>query len=410
MQFRDRPGRMSQQMPRTALSGASGRGVVEAGPTPTRQRVAFIADSADEVIAGHGRLIREVRARGHAVFCFAPRDVEGFRALAAVGVEPMGLTRSGRDRHDIRDMALALTSLAPDVVMALSWPAGRLGVPAAARAQVGRIVAAFPEAAQALVADGRDRRLQRECAAVLTRCDAAMIPGLERDPVVDGRSLMPPDLEPVFVAGPGVDLAHITHVPLAALTKGMVFLAIAYPGSEEGIGLYCDSAWRLRARSGNAVFLVVSPPGAAPSDELLRLMKAHRGIVRYLGPRDDIERLLGRAHAVVFPAETPHLPRQIGYALAVGRPVISADVPARWQAVQPDVNGLRFAPGDAQALVDALQRLLRRPDLVPRYARESRRIATRRFDVETIVAAQLEVLGLLLGRRGNQNGISSSRS
>jgi glycosyltransferase involved in cell wall biosynthesis len=361
---------------------------------PAQQRVAFVADSADEVIAGQGRLIRAARLRGHELFCFAPRDAESFRTLSALGVEPMSLPGSGRDKHDIRELALALTSLAPDVLVALSWPAGRLGIAAAARAAVGRAVAAFPEVAQALAPNCRDGRLQRECAALLSRCDAAIVPGLGRDPVVDGRSMMPPGLEPVFVAGPGVDLSRVGHVPLAPLTKGMVFLAIAWPGSEAGIGLYCNSACSLQARRGSAIYLVVSPPGDEPSAELLRLMKAHRGIVRYLGPREDIERLLARAHALVFPDQTPCLPAEIGHALAIGRPIISADVPARWQAVEPDVNGQRFAPGDAEGLAGALQSLLRRPDLIPRYAKESRRIATTRFDIETVVAAQFQALGL----------------
>jgi glycosyltransferase involved in cell wall biosynthesis len=123
-------------------------------------------------------------------------------------------------------------------------------------------------------------------------------------------------------------------------------------------------------------------------------MKAHRGIVRYLGPRRDVARLLARAHAVVFPSRTPCLPVEIGHALAIGRPVISADVPARWQAVVPDVNGQRAGTEDTDALTAALQSLLRRPDLVPQYAKESRRIARTRFDIAGIVEAQMRALGL----------------
>lgn len=361
---------------------------------PACQRAVLICDRAGDVLTAHARLIHEARLRGHEVFCFAPRDEAAFQMLRLLGVEPMNLPTSGRDKLDIRELALALSSLTPDVLVALSWPAGRLGVAAGARAQVGRIVAAFPEVAQALAPNCADARLRRECAALLSRCDAAIVPGLGRDPVVDGRSLMPPALEPVFVAGHGVDLSHVAHVPLAPLTRGMVFLAIAWPGGTAGIELYCESARRLHRRGGGAIYLVASPPGEEPREELLRLMKAHRGIVRYLGPREDIERLLARAHAVVFPGQTPCLPAEIGHALAIGRPLISADVPARWQAVQTGVNGQRVTPGDVEALTDAMAKLLRRPDLVPRYAKESRRIATTQFDIEAVVAAQLQAMGL----------------
>ncbi len=384
---------MSGQIPRLEFAAASSRHELTAGALPAQQRVVFVADAAGEIMA-QARLIREAQARGHEAFCFCSGDGETFRALSALGIEPMRLPAGGRHKHNVRELSLALTSLGPDVLVALSWPAGRLAIAAAARAAVGRIVAAFPEIAQALAPGCCDGRLRRECAALLSRCDGAIVPGLDRDPVVDGRSLMPPVLEPVFVAGPGVDLSRVSHMPLAPLTKGMVFLAVAYRGSEPGIALYCESARRLQPRSGGAVHIVVTPPGEEPSGALLGLMKAHRGVVRYLGPREDVTRLLARAHAVVFPDQTPCLPGEISHALAIGRPLISADVPARWQAVQPDVNGIRFASGDAEALAGALMSLLRRPDLIPRYAKESRRIAITHFDIEGITAAQLQTLGL----------------
>lgn len=364
-----------------------------AEPASARRRVVFLADSAGEIIA-QARLIREARLRGHELLCFAPQDPEAFRALWALGVEAMRLPGPKRDKHTLRELSLALSSLAPDVLAALSWPVARLGIAAAVRADVGRVVAAFPELALALSPAPGDGRLRRECARLLARCHAAIVPGVDRDPVLHGRSLLPPGLEPVFIAGQGVDLARTAHAPLAPLTKGMVFLAIAHPGSEAGIGLYCACAARLRERSGNAIYLTVSPPDATPSDELLRLMKAHRGRVRYLGPREDMDRLLARAHVVVFPDKAPYFPQELSQALAIGRPVISADVATRRLAVEQDINGLRVAPGDPEALAMAIQSVLRRPDLIPRYAKESRRIATTRFDIEGIVAAQLRALAL----------------
>ncbi len=390
---------MSQHLPRTHDTAAepSLRGVLDnrlKARASAPKRVALVADSAGEIIIAHARLIREARMHGHEVFCFAREDAESFRAVTALGVTPMPLPTDGRDKHDIRALGLALNSLAPDVLAALSWPAGRLAIAAAARARVGRIVAAFPELAGALAPGTNDGGLRRDCAALLSRCHAAIVPGLERDPVVDGRSILPPGLQPCFVAGPGVDPALVSNVPLAPLTKGIVFLAIAYPGSEPGIAAYCESARQLGPRSGSAVFLTVSPPDSEPSNEVLRLMKAYRGTVRYLGPREDIDRLLARAHVAVFPAETPCLPGEIARAVAVGRPIISVDVPARRGMVADDVNGRRVAPGDSQALLSAMLSVMRRPDLIPLYAKQSRRIATHQLDISNIVAAQFAALGL----------------
>jgi len=390
---------MSQHMPRVHDTAAESSqcGVLDEGATARAsapKRVALVADSVSEIIITHARLVREARSHGHEVFCFAREDAEGFRAVSALGVTPMPLPANGREKHDIRALSLALSSLAPDVLAALSWPAGRLAIAAAARAQVGRIVAAFPKLARALAPGANDGRLRRECAALLSRCHAAIVPGLERDPVVDGRSILPPGLQPCFVAGPGVDPRRVSHVPLAPLTKGIIFLAIAYPGSEPGIAAYCESARQLRTPSGGPVFLTVSPPDTGPPSEVLRLMKTYRGDVRYLGPREDIDRLLARAHVAVFPSETPCLPGEIARAVAVGRPIVSVDVPARRGMVADNVNGRRVAPGDVQALSSAMLSVMRRPDLIPLYAKQSRRIATHQLDIDGIIAAQFAALGL----------------
>jgi len=371
------------------------------GSKPARgaapKRCVIVADSAGEIEAAYAGLIRDASEAENRVFVMAGTGADGNRVIRRLGAEPLRLPRTGGGgtRQDIRAYALALGGLTPDVVVAGSWHSGRMAIAGAARAGVSRIVAAFPELALALAPGGRTQaRLRRECANLLTHCHAAIVPGLDRDPVLRGRSLLPPGLETTFIAGPGVDLSSVSHVPLAALTKGMVFLVIAYPGSEGGIAHYCEAARRLWERNGNAVFLTVSPSGEAPSSDLLALMRAHRGLVRYLGPREDMLRLMARAHALVFPAEIPCVPREIAEGLAIGRPVIAADIASRHQAVESGVNGYRVAPGDPDALTEAMLALLRRPDAIPRHAKQSRQIAVTRFDINAVTADMLGVLDL----------------
>jgi len=336
--------------------------------------------------------------RGHDVLCLAAEEDGAFARLCALGAEPVALSgwRRSREKHAVRELALALGGLAPDVCMAVSWPSARLGIAGAARAGVPWIVAAFPELAAALAPDepGGNARLTRECAALLSRCHAAIVPGLSRDPVVRGRSILPGRIETAFVAGPGADLAGIAHAPLAPLSKGMVYLAVAHPHSEAGMVAYCESARRLAHKGVGATYLAVSPAGVTPSVELLALLKAHRGIVRYLGPRADIERLLARAHAVVLPSDAPCLPAEIVQALAVGRPVIAADVAARRRAIQNGVNGRRVPVGDAEALTEAMSDLLRRPDRIPSFAKASRAIARAEFDMDATLGQTLRTLRL----------------
>lgn len=392
---------MPQQMRLDDLAlGRSGPAPV-GGSKPAREavpkRCLIVADSARDIATAYAGLIRDASRSGNRVFAMAGGVGDRTRAIRRLGAEPLPLPRTGGGgtRQDVRAYSLALGGLAPDVMIAGSWHSGRMAIAGAARAGVSRIVAAFPELALALAPGERAQaRLRRDCANLLTQCHAAIVPGLDRDPVLRGRSLLPPALEATFIAGPGVDLSSVSHVPLSALTKGMVFLVIAYPGSEGGVALYCEAARRLKERNSGAIFLTVSPPGEAPSSELLALMRAHRGLVRYLGPREDMLRLMARAHALVFPAETPCLPYEMAEGLAIGRPMITADIAPRHQAVEDDVNGYRVAPGDPDALVEAMLAMLRRPDAIPRQAKQSRQIAVKRFDINAVTADMLSVLDL----------------
>jgi glycosyltransferase involved in cell wall biosynthesis len=373
------------------------------------RRLALVADTARELVGEHALLIREAHRRGHQVLCFTSQaDPEGARAIQALGGEPMHVSQAGQPnsavavKHGIRSLALAFRSLAPDIVMATTLMAGRLGIEAAARVRVPHIVAAFPELALALDGARRDgsapasaqKPLVRACTTLLSFCHAAVVPGLVRDPVSHGRSLLPAGLDVHFIGGPGVDTARMVHTPLAPLNKGMVFLAIAYPGSERGIAHYCAAARTLSERARAATWLVASPGHVTPSDELIAMLRAHRGVVRYLGPRDEINRLLARAHTVVFPGTYPCLPPEMARALAIGRPVIGAQLPARGLAIQDGVNGASVAADDAGSLADAMAALLRRPDRLPHMAKESRHIARRHFDVWEILATLARALRL----------------
>ncbi len=373
------------------------------------RHLAIVADTARELAGEYAALIREASRRGHQVLCFTGEaDPEGARALHALGGEPMHVAQAHRPnsamavKHGIRNLALALRGLAPDAVMATSLMAGRIGIEAAARARVPHIVAAFPELSMALDSTSRNKAgqtgardpLVRACATLLSLCHGAVVPGLSRDPVSDGRSLLPAGLEAHFIGGPGVDPLRVPHAPLAPLNKGVVFLAIAYPGSERGIAHYCAAARTLSGRARAATWLVASPGHVTPSDELIAMLRAHRGVVRYLGPRDEINRLLVRAHAVVFPGIYPCLPPEMARALAIGRPLIGAHLPSRGLAIQDGVNGARVPADDPEGLAEAMATLLRRPDLLPHMAKQSRHVALRHFDVREILAVQMRALRL----------------
>ena len=60
----------------------------------------------------------------------------------------------------------------------------------------------------------------------------------------------------------------------------------------------------------------------------------------------------------------------------------------------PGENGFLVPARDADALADAIERLVVQPDLAVTFGRRSRALAEERFDVRKVNAVMLEAMGL----------------
>jgi rhamnosyl/mannosyltransferase len=86
-------------------------------------------------------------------------------------------------------------------------------------------------------------------------------------------------------------------------------------------------------------------------------------------------------------------------AMACGKPVVSSDLPTGMRFVnQHGVTGLRVQPGDAEALAEALQRLLDDAELRARFGCAAQARVTQEFTAERMVARTLEVYREVIAR------------
>ena len=106
-------------------------------------------------------------------------------------------------------------------------------------------------------------------------------------------------------------------------------------------------------------------PGAESRLESVRALAAHLGVtdrLRVLGFRPDVENVLGAADVVVVPSTAPDpLPNSALEAAAAGCPVVAADHGGLPEIIREGISGRLVAPGDAQALADAVRSLIDDP-------------------------------------------------
>ncbi len=172
---------------------------------------------------------------------------------------------------------------------------------------------------------------------------------------------------------------------------------------DKGVGELVEAARILRARfaAGGPTFIVRllgAPDPENPSaftDADLAGWRAE-GVIEWAGPTSDMPRELARAHIACLPSYREGLPKFLLEAAVAGLPIVTTDVPGCREVVEHGRNGLLVAVRAAAPLADALEQLIREPDLRARMGAEGRRRALAEFSEDRIVADTLALYERLL--------------
>ena len=114
------------------------------------------------------------------------------------------------------------------------------------------------------------------------------------------------------------------------------------------------------------------------------------GFVTYRGPVADVRPYIRAARIFVLPSfYREGTPRSVLEAMAMGRPIITTDVPGCRETVVPGRNGLLVPARDARRLAKAILALIDDPKRAAAMGRESRKIAQARYQVDKVTDALL---------------------
>lgn len=143
--------------------------------------------------------------------------------------------------------------------------------------------------------------------------------------------------------------------------------------------LLVEATARLLAR-GRAVSCLIVGDGRRRSEIEHAAKKAgvaNRIVFTGSVPHDQVRRHYALYDAFVVPRRDERAARTVTplkpyEALAMERPLVVADLPALVEIAEPEERGLAFRAGDADALADALERLMDDPDLARKMAAAGR--------------------------------------
>ncbi|MBA4384751.1 MAG: glycosyltransferase family 1 protein [Anaerolinea sp.] len=377
-------------------------------PKPPHKKIAVIGNQALSLINFRGLLIKEMVSRGHHVFALAPDYTpESRAAVTAFGATPVdiSLARTGmnpvRDMIDLLRMAKQLRALKPDVTFAYFIKPVIYGTLAASLASVHKRYAMIEGAGYVFIDSSqpsRRRRFLRQMVTQLYRAGLGrahrvfMLNPDDRDLFVGEHMVNPNKVR--LIDGIGLDLDHYSSSPTT--TNPVSFIMVARLLREKGIQEFIDAARRVKTVHPEVSFFLVgsvdSNPGAVKEPEVQSWVKD--GLVEWPGQVTDVRPWIAKASVFVLPSYREGLPRSTQEAMAMGRAVITTDVPGCRQTVENGVNGLIVPARNAEALSKAMLTLIERPELVALMGAASRRIAEERFDVHRINSQLLKEMGL----------------
>lgn len=363
-----------------------------------QMKIAIVANAAESLVGFRGPLLRLLVARGHRVHTLAPSySAMQRKQLEEIGVHPdtFRIERTGQsplsDLSTLVDLRHWFRRERPDVSLTYFIKPNIYGGLTAAMTGIARRVA-MVEGLGYLFTDNGDSSLKRSVArtvavvllrAALRRAHQVIFLNPDdRDEFVARRIVRPEQV--MLLGGIGVDLDIFSPAPLP---DGMPsFLMIGRLLREKGVCEYIEAARRLKVRYPAARFCLVggrdNNPGGLSTTQVDKLLVD--GAVEWLGEVSDVRPAIAGCSVYVLPSYREGVPRSTQEAMAMGRPVVTTDVPGCRETVQAGVNGFFATARDADSLADAMARFCDNPSLIPVMGAESRRMAQERFNIDEV--------------------------
>lgn len=197
----------------------------------------------------------------------------------------------------------------------------------------------------------------------------------------------------VMINGSGVNLENFTASPLPTETA---FLCISRLIRDKGVFEYLEAARIIHKQHPAVRCVLVGPfdtnPSAIRAEELQPFIDD--GSINYVGEQKDVRPFLRDCTAFVLPSYHEGIPKAALEAMATGRPVITTDAPGCREVVTDGENGILVPVKNANAVADAMERIICNPSLAAKMAAVSRRIAEEKYDVHLVNKTICETMGI----------------
>jgi len=163
-----------------------------------------------------------------------------------------------------------------------------------------------------------------------------------------------------LLPGSGVDL-ELYNLTSMVEKRTFVFLLVARLIRDKGVLEFVESAKIVRKEFPNAEFQLLGFLGVKNKTAISESQVKHwesKGYVKYLGSTDNVSTYMKDSSCVVLPSYREGTPRTLLEAAALGRPIITTDVPGCREVVDDGINGYLCEVRNPIDLAEKMKRMI----------------------------------------------------
>jgi len=370
------------------------------------KKIVIISSYGQSLISFRGALIKNLSLNGIRVFALAPDlDARMRNELIDLGAQPIDYKMSRVGVNPIADLLSffsilkQLRSIKPSIVLSYFVKPVIYGSIAAWLVGVPRRIAMIEGLGYVFTYPGVESswkvRLLRFLVTSMYRISLKLVDKvifLNQDDRFDFLELKLVSLnKSICIGGIGIDLNKWCQVP--ASSEATVFLMVARLLREKGVNEYAQAAKYVKLKYPETQFLLLggldTNPGAIQLEQVS--VWHEQGVLTWHG-HVPVAEYMKAASVFVLPSYREGVPVSTMEAMAMGRPIITTDVPGCRETVVEGVNGFMVPAKDAFDLAEKMIWFIENASCIAPMGTASRKMAEAKFDVHKINAQLMQIM------------------
>ncbi len=201
-----------------------------------------------------------------------------------------------------------------------------------------------------------------------------------------------PESQTVLIPGSGVNLEQFNIQPLPLINK--IVLMACRLLADKGVYEFHQSVLLLKEKYPNVRFVLVGGvdpdnPASLTEQELTEWVTNND--LEWWGHQTNMSEVLSQATIVVLPSYREGMPKVLLEAQALGRPIVTTDVPGCREAIENGKTGFLVKVKNAQSLADAIEKLINNDELCLEFSHNARVLAEQKFDIKQVVNMHIHI-------------------